>query len=337
MHAIGHGLAEVEHLNQKHAVKQVDRLLSNNGLKVDELQALWVPFVISQWTEMVVVLDWTDFEKDDHATIALHMLTTHGRARPLLWKTVRKSEMRGHRNKHEDALLLRLRDIVPTEMKVTILADRGFGDRELYVGLGDIGFDFVIRFRGSIQVTSGDETRPAAEWTGPNGRARLVVDAQVTNAETPVAAVVCTKAKGMKDTCCLASSLRNTSAADIVKLYSRRFTIEENFRDTKHIRFGLGLSATRTSSTDRRDRLLLIGALAQALLTLLGAAGEATGQDKMLKANTSKKRTYSLFRQGLFWYRLLPGMRGDRLTMLMNEFGKQVRDHAALRAILGVI
>ncbi len=41
--------------------------------------------------------------------------------------------------------------------------------------------------------------------------------------------------------------------------------------------FGMGLSATRLGTPERRDRLLFISAVAPALLTLLGAAGEACG------------------------------------------------------------
>jgi hypothetical protein len=59
-----------------------------------------------------------------------------------------------------------------------------------------------------------------------------------------------------------------------------------------------GLSATRIGEPMRRDRLLLISAFATALLTLLGAVGESLGMDRLLKSNTSKTRTYSLFRQG---------------------------------------
>ena len=57
---------------------------------------------------------------------------------------------------------------------------------------------------------------------------------------------------------------------------------------------------------DRRDRLLLISALAIAVLSLLGAAGERIGYDRWLKANTVKRRTHSLFRQGLMLYHHLP-------------------------------
>ena len=37
-------------------------------------------------------MDWTDFDADDHTTLALHRVTGHGRATPLLWLTVGKDE-----------------------------------------------------------------------------------------------------------------------------------------------------------------------------------------------------------------------------------------------------
>jgi hypothetical protein len=77
-----------------------------------------------------------------------------------------------------------------------------------------------------------------------------------------------------------------------------RWTIEPQFRDTKDLRFGMGLSATPVGEPTRCDRLLLVSAFAVALLTLLGAVGESLGMDRLLKSNTSKARTHSLFRQG---------------------------------------
>ena len=44
-----------------------------------------------------------------------------------------------------------------------------------------------------------------------------------------------------------------------------------------------GMGQVHVNSPERRDRLWLLNALAIALLTLLGAAGEALGFDKHLK------------------------------------------------------
>jgi hypothetical protein len=128
-----------------------------------------------------------------------------------------------------------------------------------------------------------------------------LAQAQVTADGTQVGAVVCVKKTGMKEPWCLATSRHELSAAQVLALYSRRFTIGEGFRDIKDLRFGMGLSEVRIAEPERRDRLLLLSALACALLTLLGAAGESLGMERQWKANTDKRRTYSLFRQGCLY------------------------------------
>lgn len=338
IHAIGQGLAQARGLDPKHAVKQVDRLLSNKEIDVWKLFGSWVLFVIADRTEIVATLDWTEHDHDDQSTIALNMVTSHGRATPLMWKTVKKSEMKDRRNEHEDALLARLREIVPRQIRITILADRGFGDQKLYDYAKDLGLDYVIRFRECILVTDerGD-TLAAAQWVPLNGRAKHIANARVTADKTPVPAIVCMKAKGMKEAWCLATSRTDLRGAEVVHLYGKRFTTEENFRDTKDIKFGLGLSATHIGKPQRRDRLLLICALAQVLLTLLGAAAERVGLDRRLKANTAKKRTHSLFRQGLYWYGAIPTMREDWLHDLIIAFTDIIREHAIFQHVFGPI
>ena len=58
-----------------------------------------------------------------------------------------------------------------------------------------------------------------------------------------------------------------------------------------------------------------------ALLTLLGAAGEALGFDRMLKSNTTTRRTHSLLRQGIMLYQLIPTMPEHRLLPLVHLAG----------------
>jgi hypothetical protein len=325
IHAIGAGLAQTSGLNAKHAIKQVDRLLSNAALNVWALFAHWVPYIVAARKEIVVALDWTDFDADGHSTVALYLVTAHGRALPLVWMSVEKTKLKDRRNDYEDTVLLRLHEVLPPGVKVTILADRGFGDQKLYELLTDLGFDFIIRFRGAVVVESRDgERRPASEWVPPNGKTRQLKAARVTADRYPVDAVVCVKARGMKDAWCLAVGGATLTGAIAVRLYGRRFTIEETFRDTKDPRYGLGLSATHVRDVKRRDRLLLICAMAMTLLTVLGAAGESLGMDRMLKANTSKKRTHSLFRQGCHYYASIPAMKQEQLEPLVQRFGEYV-------------
>ena len=339
IHAIGKALAMAEGLRTKHAVKQVDRLLGNDGISPWGLFASWVPFVVGDRLEIATALDWTDFDEDNQSTIVLSMITSHGRATPLLWKTVVKSELKGWRNEHEDRLLERFRQVLPEGVKVTVLADRGFGDQALYELLKDqLGLDFVVRFRGIVKVTTDDGvTLPAKDRVPANGRPVLLRGAKVTKRGRELGAVVCVKAKGMKEAWHLATSHGDKPASEIVALYGRRFTIEESFRDQKNLRFGMGLSETRIGDPDRRDRMLLISAIAIALLTILGAAGEAIGIDRYLKANTVKRRTISLLNQGLMHYGALPKMKLDVLEPLMAKFGELLREQRVFREVFGLI
>ena len=322
---IGQALAQARGPVTKHAVKQVDRLMSNAGIDVWDSFARWVPRQIGVRPAVLVAMDWTDFDHDDQSTLVLSLVTDHGRATPLIWLTVWKEEIATRRNDFEDACLCRLAETMPRECRVTMLADRGFGDQKLFAFLGELGFAYVIRFRGNIGVTDADGTsKPAVEWVGRSGRARKLRDARVTAKGQLVGAVVCVHAKGMKEPWCLAASDPEAPAPTLINHYARRWTIEPQFRDTKDLRFGMGLSSTRVGEPMRRDRLLLVSAFAVALLTMLGAVGESLGMDRLLKSNTSKTRTHSLFRQGCMLYELIPNMPEHRLLPLMQAFARAV-------------
>lgn len=123
-------------------------------------------------------------------------------------------------------------------------------------------------------------------------------DARLTCAEMGPHTVPSYKARGMKDSWYLASSLNESNGREIIDLYAKRFECEEAFRDFKDRRYGLGLRFTSIANPQRRERLLLIVAIAYFFLTLAGVTSERLGIDRIIKANTSPKRTHSQFRQG---------------------------------------
>jgi hypothetical protein len=339
VHTIGLGLAQARGLNTKHAIKQVDRLLSNEGIDIDAALRHWVPYVVGPRTSINVAMDWTDFDADGHATIMLSLLTRHGRATPLVWLTVDTATLKNHRNEYEYQALVRLAEALPADIKVCIVADRGFGDRKLYRVLSEeLKFEYVIRFRGNITVTTQDgETRTAAAWVGPGGRATVLRGAQVTAEQYQVGIVLCVRDKDMKQAWCLAASSPEATANELKGLYGKRWGIECGFRDTKDLRFGMGMASIRVSTPARRDRLWLLNALAVALLTLLGAAGEALGYDRLLKSNTTKRRTHSLFRQGAMLYDLMPNMPEQRLAPLVERFAAMLAEQRVFADTFGAV
>ena len=340
IHAVGRGLAQAMGTLTKHGVKQVDRLLSNRGVDVGTFFAYWTPYIVGARKEVIVALDWTSFAADGQDTIVLSMLTGHGRATPLLWKTVASSTLKGNQRRYEYEVLCRLREVLPAGVKVTVVADRGFADCKLFYALTEeLTFEYVIRLRGDIYVTNArGERRPAAAWVGAGGRARRLVGARVTDAhELPVGVVVCVHDRKMDEPWCLVASEATVPTPVLIRYYGKRWGIEAGFRDIKDMRFGMGLSSMHVSRPDRRDRLLLISALAIAMLSLLGAAGERIGYDRWLKANTVKRRTHSLFRQGLMLYHHLPNWPDDRIRPLMETFGEMLLEQRVYRGVFGVI
>lgn len=130
------------------------------------------------------------------------------------------------------------------------------------------------------------------------------------------------------------SNQRPDSDADIIQRCARRFDIEHSFRDQKDWRFGLALEHMTLGTPGRRDRMLLMLALATMFAVLTGAAGEQLGVDRLLRANTTRKCTHSLLRQGRDTWLAQPvtspptsnapctysGMRFDRRLKLMRFF-----------------
>ena len=337
--AIGQGLAAARSLKIKHAIKQVDRLLSNTAIVVDDILVRWVPFVIGVRDSIVVAMDWTDFDADNQATIMLALISDHGRSTPLVWLTVDKSTLKDQRTLYEHRVLVRLAELVPAGIKVCIVADRGFGDQKLYKMLTEeLYFDYVIRFRGNISVTAATgETRTAADWVQTGGRARVLRRAEVTADRYQVGTVVCVQDPGMKQAWCLATNSTNATAKQLTGYYGRRWGIECTLRDSKDLRFGMGLGTIRVKSPERRDRLWLINSFAVVLLTLLGAAGEALGYDRMLKSNSAKRRVHSLFRQGCMLYDLIPTMRDEWLGPLMQRFSQLLQEQPLFADVFGSV
>lgn len=166
--------------------------------------------------------------------------------------------------------------ILPNDVRVTVIADRGFASEAVYEAILSYGFDYVIRFKGITYVEDcNGVTKKAKEWLSASGQARTLRDAKLTDKKIPVNTITCYREKGMKSDWCLASSLKQAAGNTLIKFYAKRWSIECSFRDLKNDRYGFGLENVRTRACDLRDKLLMLGAIAVFLLTPLGAAGES--------------------------------------------------------------
>ena len=322
---------------------RLQRLVNNPKLDLEERGYAYVRSVIGERRELLLSMDWTEFDADDHSTLCVSRITDHGRATPLWWMTGRCADLEpGARMDLEDTLVLRLRSVLPADVKVRILCDRGFTDQERFELWDRMGWGYIVRTRGTIWITDANGTmQRAAQWLHPEGRAVRLANARITLDQQPIGSFVAVQQKGMKDAWYLICDAGIATAKEAIALYGRRFTMEETFRDHQDPRFGMGLDHLRIEDPQRRDRMLLLAAMAHAVLTLLGAAGEACKLDRGLHKNggvsSGMKRIYSLYRQGCMWLELLPTLRDDRKVLLIAAFERILRKHHALTELLGIL
>ena len=231
---------------------------------------------------------------------------------PLLWLSMWKDELKDQRNDIEDTCLRRLSEVLPRGCRVTILADRGFGDHKLFAYLADLSFAYVIRFRGNIHVTDASgETRTAANWVSRSGRARKLRDARITASHAfQVGAMKCVHAREMKERGAWRRVTRD-ACRDADQAIREALDNRASFRDTKDLRFGMGMAeihiAIRSGGIGRVDQRVR-----EALLTCSGRRREP-GDGTVAQVQHFKDRTHSLFRQGCMLYKLIPNMPEHRL------------------------
>ena len=91
-----------------------------------------------------------------------------------------------------------------------------------------------------------------------------------------------------------------------------RYGIEKSFRD-------IGVSAMHVKRPNRRG-LLMHRAWAIAMMSLLGAAGEAMGYDRWFRANAVQRRTQSLFRQRPMIYAQYLNWSQERMRIPLRKF-----------------
>lgn len=96
--------------------------------------------------------------------------------------------------------------------------------------------------------------------------------------------------KNAREPWLLFTSLMGYKPREIVKIYSRRMQIEQNFRDEKSGRYGLGLRASKSRGEKRISVLCLVASLYSIIMWLTGYYLESKGVNRWFQANSEKSR-----------------------------------------------
>ncbi|WFW23098.1 IS4 family transposase [Citrobacter braakii] len=329
----------------KNKIKRVDRTLGNDRLynELPRIQQQFTRSIISLLPFCVIAVDWTGWH-DRRWHLLRASLICDGRAIPLMSEVV-PAEM-AQNSAVQCAFLDRLYAAVPADKAVTILTDAGFRT-DWFRHIESLGWTFIGRVRGCIclcldrdkkwikiselkaeskprKVGCGVLARkPRAACRGVfylhkrpvkgrHGRGRLPKTEQEYRS-------------GAQEPWLLFSNTERLKPREIMKLYSRRMQIEQNFRDEKSSRFGYGLRLSRSQGRKRLSILNQVAAMASLLLWLTGYIAEKKALHLQYQANSMKgRRVLSYLSLAENIIRHAPGVvRRLNIRNALKELGKE--------------
>ena len=297
----------------KHNIKRVGRFLGNSAFEGAALAQGLLRTFAPKRGPVLVLADWTDVP---NGKLLVFALPCNGRSIPFFTKVVAKKAGEGAMIRAENAALKALSDICCCPSNIVIVADRGFGNQRWLGAVAQHGFHYVQRvscvffadtehYIGHLRDLNLRKGKRVRDWGwGTLGEDEVIQGRLVTAYD-----------KKAKEPWYLITDLKLSPSPEIVSIYRRRWWIETLFRDKKNRDWGMGLACVHLKDHRRYERLFYIVALAYIFLTAHGAAAEARGFDRTLKANTRKTRVLNLLRTGYHFIR----QRGQQLDPALSS------------------
>ena len=299
----------------KHKIKRADRLLGNPRIQeeVPVLFNLITRRIVKQMPCVFILVDWSSYHCEAFQLLRAS-LACDGRSLPLMSRVVPKA-LQGNPDVH-DQFFTSLSHCFGPDTKVVIIADSGFHGR-WFGQVSQRGWTFISRIQGNHYYRTG------TEWEKVSEAGNKATDKSQYLGEGILGRNKCAqhpgyfylykqKDKGRKGRSTKERKRRpsqeikgrasakspwliftNTteySAKQVMKIYSRRMQIEQNFRDEKSARYGFGLRDGGSQTVGRLSVLSLIATLASIIMWLSGYSFENKGLHSRYQANTTRSR-----------------------------------------------
>jgi hypothetical protein len=256
----------------KARIKQAERFIANRRVEIsDGMRGVIAKLLRRQGRKkLLIALDWTEI-REFHCLAACAVI--RGRGVPLLWASYKEWDFHHSQNALEEGLLRLLRDMIPPAIRVILLADRGFGRTELARTCQQLHFHYVIRTKSDVHIRCSRFTGKLMDFPIRKGDGHLLTEVDYRKEDPVRQNLVVAWKRGLpaqRDEPWFLMTDLDMDPWDLTRLYGRRMTIEECFRDQKSKRNGFALRLIQVTQPDRIDRLLLILVLAYILLIGIG-------------------------------------------------------------------
>ena len=298
-------------------IRRFARWLDNSSIDPHVWYSALFLYFMREWTQMPIFLALdTSMLYDRFCCVQISMIYMN-RAIPVTW-CVLEHKSSSVKYKQYSHLFERAVALLPKEVAIFFLADRGFVCKKLMCRLQELSWIWRIRVKGNqkLHTTNGFITPKKLPLS--IGKALLFSKGMNYGKGLERISLSAGWARGSREPWYILSC--DAASTEVFMDYALRFGIEEGFRDEKS--GGYDLEVGRIRDAQKLERLLLIVSTAQIVAVSEGMS--ATLDGKREDVDPHRFRSLSYFQIGLRWILrcLLHGlnkMYGHCLLKPMND------------------
>lgn len=312
----------------KHKIKKVDRLENNEYLhgeleKLYEGLSSYIFQYLSKEADTPIIIDLCYLKDNKDIQMLSAEVALKGRSLPLYREVFKAGELSGRAK----GFLEKLSPCLPTNSKVIIVMDAGFGE-DWFSAVESMGWNWLVRVRGVVQIrlTENSDWLKIEDFIDNIGqKAQHYPNAQIIKQYGRTCRIIAkreplknTKEKYRKNPAgfynagnksysrskrepwILGTNLPiSHNTTQVINFYKKRMQIEESFRDLKSHRFGIGGRYARTECINRWNVKMLLASIVQIIYWVIGVVAHSQNFQKYFQANTVKnKKIFSYFYLG---------------------------------------
>ena len=316
---LGRGLKKLSKTTKKNDIKRADRLIGNPHIHSERM--CFYEYMANQLIGLkkfpIILVDWSPINGQGMFQVLRASIPMKGRSLTLYEKIYPESEL--NTNKAHQEFLDTLESILPEACEPIIVSDAIYRSPWFKI-VEEKNWYWIGRVRGRVSLSQNTvDWKTSYQWfnqvrvgkpeylgsiyygktaefpcnaviykRSSKGRKAKKMRGGVSNRTTDK-----THVKDAREPWLLVFNLPErfmNNAQTAVNLYSQRMQIEENFRDTKNNKLGIGLECANSKSVDRFDNLLLVAALILYTLWCIGCTAVMKKLHYSLQANTEKER-----------------------------------------------
>lgn len=271
--------------------RQLSRWLNNPRINPAKLYSPVIKALLAKWEDAEIYLSFDTSQLWEEYCIIRLCVVHRGRALPLCWRVIKHRSSSVDISTYQD-MLKRASKLLPVNIKVIFLADRGFANPELVRYVRELKWQCRIRIKGNFWIH-----HPKHGWQTVKqlhlglGEAKLIHNVKIHKTEskrlTDVHIAAAWESTSKEHWYILSTE---PTTIQTFREYGLRFDIEENFLDDKSN--GFDLESSRLRSAPAISRLCLVIAMTTLFLTAQGLAATDSGYRRFVDPHWFRGLSY---------------------------------------------